>query len=262
METTKYPENQTSNFPTYELSKLRPGVAPPNVVGKATFSNASAQTQTGAYRIPFGTLPVRRGGTRTGRRNCHATDQLRVRDTNFPATVHSGPLNLPNLGGTPEPECCSAVPTGPWWRRYPPLSREDDYTDKRSAHNILRYGSFVYTPLVTHLREITGQPSHLLAFARTFGPNNFSTHKNNDDATRPPPKAQGADEQREEETERSRRIYLSPALPSRSSETAACSRADSSDPHRRTWRRVPDRDEKIVMVPPADGCLARSARDT
>ena len=61
-------ENRTSNFPTHEPSKLRPGVTPPNVVGKATISNASAQTQTGAYRIPFGTLPVRRGGTHTGRR--------------------------------------------------------------------------------------------------------------------------------------------------------------------------------------------------
>ena len=72
------------------------------------------------------------------------------RDSNFPTTVHSGPLNLPNWGGTPEPECCSAVPTGPWWRHYPPSSREDVYTDKRSAHNILRYGYFVYTPLFTH----------------------------------------------------------------------------------------------------------------
>ena len=30
-----------------EQSSLRPGVAPPNVVGEATFSNALAQTQTG-----------------------------------------------------------------------------------------------------------------------------------------------------------------------------------------------------------------------
>ena len=54
-------ENQTSNFPTHELSSLRPGVTPPNVVGKATISNASAQTQTGAYHIPWDvSSPTRR----------------------------------------------------------------------------------------------------------------------------------------------------------------------------------------------------------
>ena len=55
------PGNPTSNFPTHELSSLRPGVTPPNVVGKATISNASAQTQTGAYHIPWDvSSPTRR----------------------------------------------------------------------------------------------------------------------------------------------------------------------------------------------------------
>ena len=195
-----------------------------------------------------------------------------MRDSDVPTTAHSGPLNLPKLGrSTWTTECCSAVLTGTLVASLPSHQAEKTSTQTNalpttyfgtvllSTHH---YSRILIPNMFTTLREITGQHSHLFAFACTFGPNNFSTHKNNDDATRPPPKAQGADEQREEETERSRRIYLSPALPSSSSETAACSRADSSDPHSMTWRRVPDRDEKIVMVPPADGCLARSARDT
>ena len=58
-----------------------------------TISNASAQTQTGTYHIPSAIYsPTRRD---THRPENLSRDQPTRRDSDFPTTVHSGPLNLP-----------------------------------------------------------------------------------------------------------------------------------------------------------------------
>ena len=108
-------------------------------------------------------------------------------DSNFPTTGHSVPLNLLILTVGPSGDRVLFSRN----HRYPrvvttlPPSREDDYTDKCSAHSILRrpflfvYTSFPHVPFaIAHieLRQVFGQIRALLGFTRTFRPNFHFQH--------------------------------------------------------------------------------------
>ena len=178
------PGNPTSNFPTHELSLLRPGVTPPNVVGKATISNASAQTQAGAYRIPWDvTSPTRRDehrpenlsrdqpkreGTQIFRRQ-----STRVPLTYLPEADHLNPSAVrsyrpvPSGGTTPH----QAEKTSTQTNALPTtILRYDSLFTHHCSHILI-------LNILTALLEMTGQPSHLLAFARVSRPHNFQHTK-------------------------------------------------------------------------------------
>ena len=177
---TTVPEKQTSNFPTHELSFLRPGVTPPNVVGGSTISNASAQTQTGAYHVPWDvSSPTRRDSHRPenlsrDQPKREGTQIFRRQSTRAPLTYlpqadHLNPSAVrsyrpvPSGGTTPH----QAEKTSTQTNALPTtILRYDSLFTHRCSHTRI-------LNILTALLEITGQPSHLFALACVFRPRNF-----------------------------------------------------------------------------------------
>ena len=159
-----------------------------------------------------GTYPVQRGGTSTGRRICHATSQ-NVKGLRF---SDDSPLGSPNLLPKTEhlnPSAVRSYRPVPSGGPPPPSSREDVYTDKRSAHNHTSVRFFVYTPLLTHshLEYSHGSGDNWttqspLRFRSCVQTSQFPTHKITTPRPTTPPKAQGADEHDDGEERRERRL--------------------------------------------------------